>query len=138
MPGQGNALLAGAVLAVHVVVIVFNVVGLVAVPVGAWLGWRWVRVRWWRALHLAALAAVAGQALMGRVCFLTVWQASLLGPGASRAPLVMRWVNRVIYWNVPIWVFAALYAAVFLYAVALWWLVPPRPRRAGTRPRPVG
>ena len=47
------------VLAVHLAVIAFNLFGLVAIPLGAWRGWAFVRVRWWRALHLASLAVVA-------------------------------------------------------------------------------
>jgi hypothetical protein len=117
-----------AVLAAHLGVIAFNIFGLVAIPLGAALGWAWVRVRWWRILHLASLAVVAAQALIGRACFLTVWQDSLTGGGRAD-PLIMRWVNSLIYWPLPIWVFTAAYLAVFAYVVALWWWV--RPTRNG-------
>jgi Protein of Unknown function (DUF2784) len=117
-----------AVLAAHVAVIAFNVFGLVVIPLGGWLGWRFVRIFWWRALHLALLAVVALQALFGRACFLTLWQAALeqgTGGPASRQPLIARWIDSVIFWNLPIAFFAALYVAVLLYALALWRLVPP-------------
>jgi hypothetical protein len=117
-------ILAIVILAVHVAVIAFNLFGLVAIPLGGWRGWRFVRVTWWRALHLAALAAVALQALFGRACFLTFWQDALAG-GATPTPLIVRWVNRLIYWPLPLWFFAALYVAVFGYTLALWFLVPP-------------
>jgi Protein of Unknown function (DUF2784) len=123
MPGLPA--LALAVLAVHLAVIAFNLFGLVAVPLGAWRGWGFVRVFWWRALHLACLAAVALQALFGRACFLTLWEAALEGTSAPR-PLIVRWVEVLIFWPLPIWVFAALYTAAWLYALALWRLVPPR------------
>ncbi len=115
---------ASTVLAVHLAVIAFNVLGLVAVPLGAARRWRWVRVRWWRVLHLASWAVVAVQALLGRACFLTLWQDRLAG--ANGPPLIERWVNGLIYWPLPIWVFGAIYLALFAAAVALWWLVPPR------------
>lgn len=120
---------AGAILFLHVVVIAFNVFGLVAVPLGAWRGWRFVRIFWWRALHLAALAVVALQAVLGQACFLTLWQSDLLaraGQAASDAPLIQRWIEWIIFWPLPTWVFAALYVAICLYAIALWRLVPPR------------
>ena len=120
--------LALAVLAVHVAVIAFNLFGLVAVPLGAWRGWRFVRVFWWRALHLALLAVVALQALFGRACFLTLWQAALEGNGAAPQPLVARWVEAIVFWPLPPWMFAALYLAVWIYALMLWRLVPPRRR----------
>jgi len=122
------AALALAVLAVHGAVIAFNVGGLIVIPLGAWRGWRWVRTRWLRALHLALLVVVALQALLGRACFLTLWQAALeqsAGQAASREPLIARWVDSVIFWNLPIWFFAALYVAVLIYALALWRWVPP-------------
>jgi hypothetical protein len=121
-----SPLLGQAVLATHLVVIAFNVFGLVAIPLGAWRGWGWVRVRWWRALHVASLAVVALQAALGRACFLTIWQTGL-GGGGRADPLIMRWVNNVIYWPLPLWVFTAAYLAVFAYVVALWiWVRPDR------------
>jgi hypothetical protein len=121
--------LALSVLAIHVVVIAFNVFGLIAIPVGGLLDWRFVRVFWWRAVHLALLAVPALQALFGRACFLTLWQAMLeqaAGARASQEPLIARLVESVIFWPLPIWFFASLYVAIWIYALALWWLVPPR------------
>ncbi|HEX2818321.1 MAG TPA: DUF2784 domain-containing protein [Phenylobacterium sp.] len=120
-----NLAVSQAVLAIHLVVIAFNVAGLVAIPVGAALRWRWVRIRWWRALHLASWAAVAVQAAFGRACFLTLLQDELTGSG-DRPPLIERWVERLIYWPLPIWVFAAIYIVLFAAVVALWWGVPTR------------
>jgi hypothetical protein len=115
--------LGALVLAVHLAVIAFNLFGLVAIPLGAWRGWAFVRVRWWRLLHVASLAVVAAQALAGRACFLTLWQGEL--SGTREEPLIMRFVNGVIYWPLPMWAFTAAYAAVFVYVLALWKLVPP-------------
>lgn len=123
-----SAALGQAVLAVHLIVIAFNVAGLVVIPLGARLGWRFVRLRWLRLAHLASLAVVALQAALGRACFLTDWHAALTGGGADD-PMLMRWVNSVVYWPLPMWVFTALYVAVFAYVLALWWWVPPERRR---------
>ena len=126
-----NQALGQVVLAVHVAVIAFNVGGLLTIPLGARLGWRWVRVRWWRALHVLSWVIVAAQAVAGRACFLTDWQDALTGGGGGD-PLIMRWVNGLIYWPVPTWVFGVLYVAAFALVLLLWRLVPPnRPVRAG-------
>lgn len=121
------AIVAGLVLAAHVGVIAFNLFGLIVIPLGGWRGWRFVRARAWRLLHLACLAVVAVQALLGRACFLTIWQDQLAG-APDQAPLVARVINGLIYWPLPLWVFTAAYVAIFAYAVALWFLVPPKPR----------
>jgi hypothetical protein len=136
---SATALLAEVVLAAHVGVILFNVFGLIVVPIGAARGWRFVHIAWWRVLHVALLAAVAAQALASRACFLTLWQSDLAGFAARPTPLIESWVDRLIYWKLPIWIFAALYTIVFVYAVALLWLVPlrrVRQRASGREPLP--
>ncbi len=119
---------AALVLALHLVVIGFNLFGLAAVPLGAWRGWAFVRIGWWRWLHVLALVVVAGQALAGRACFLTLWQDRLAGRAGGQ-PLIAGAIDRLIYWPLPLWVFAALYVLVLVYALALLWLVPPVRRR---------
>lgn len=121
-----HLLLGQLVLALHLAVIGFNAAGLVLIPLGARLGWRFVRIRWLRLLHLGALAVVAIQAALSQACFLTIWQSDLTGEGA-RDPLIMRVVNRLVFWPLPMWVFTALYLAVFVYVLWLWRLVPPGP-----------
>lgn len=118
-------ILAELVLAFHLGVILFNLFGMIVIPIGGWLGWRFVRIRWWRVLHVAVLAIVALQAFFGRACFLTLWQQAL-GGYESGTPLIMGIVDRLIFWPLPMAFFAALYVVVFLYVVLLLWLVPPR------------
>ena len=117
--------MAQLVLAAHLAVIGFNVFGLIAIPLGAWRRWPFVRAPTWRVLHLLSLAIVAVQAVLGRACFLTDWQDYLTGTSATQ-PLIMRWVNSVVFWPLPFWAFEALYLAVFVYTLALLWIVPPR------------
>lgn len=130
MTADQNLLAANAVLAVHLVVINFNLFGLFAIPLGGWLGWRFVRVAWWRWLHLVSMAVVAVQAVAGRACFLTILQDNLAGAGPGQPPLIVRVVDRLVYWPVPLWVFAVIYAALLAYVVALFWLVPVKSGRA--------
>jgi hypothetical protein len=125
------ALLADLVLALHLAVIAFNVFGLIAVPLGAWRGWAFVRVFWWRALHLVSLAVVALQAALGEACFLTVWQREFEGEAgetASTRPMIQAWIESLIFWPLPFAVFAVAYATVLAYAIFLWIRVRPRRR----------
>jgi len=126
--------LADLVLFAHLAIIFFNVFGLIAIPLGAWRGWRFIRVFWWRALHVGLLGVVAVQAVLARVCFLTIWQSDLLrqaGATVSAEPLIQRWINQLIFWPLPLWVFATIYVAVLALTVFLWWVVPPKfPRRS--------
>ena len=120
---------ATAIFWAHVAVIAFNVSGLIAIPLGAWRAWRFVRVFWWRALHLGALALVALQAVLGETCFRTIWESDFLaraGESASNEPIIQKWISRIIFWPFPLWVFAVLYVGVCIYTLLLWRLVPPQ------------
>ena len=128
MTAETFSYLAIAILVFHLLVVLFNLFGMIVIPLGAWRGWGFVRVFWWRALHLAILALVAVQAVLGQACFLTLWQSALqrwAGEGASDAPFIARVINRLLFWPLPLWVFAVLYVAVCFYVLMLWWLVPP-------------
>ena len=116
------------ILLVHFGVVVFNVFGLVAIPLGKWLGWDFVRGFWWRFTHVLSLAAVALQAVLGRACFLTIWESALRAnaDAAEPPPMIATWINSALYWPLPLWVFAAGYVGVLLYALMLWRWVPPR------------
>ena len=129
------ALAADAVLLAHATIILFNVAALVVIPVGAWRQWTVVRIFWLRLAHLLLMAAVALQASTGRACFLTYWEAALAaraGESSSTMPLIQRWLTDLIYWPVPVWVFAVIYALALAYCCALWWLVPPHRARAAS------
>ena len=116
--------IAEAVFAIHLGIIGFNVAGLIVIPVGAWRGWRIVRIAWLRLLHLAMLLIVTAQALAGRACILTIWQNDLTGLAQPTQPIIMRWIEPLVYWHFPMWVFAVLYSGVFLYVLGLTVLVP--------------
>lgn len=133
-------ILADAVLFVHAGVVVFNIFWMLAIPVGGWRGWRFVRAFGWRVAHLASLAVVAIQPLLGRYCFLTIWQeefASAAGP-ASEPNLVERIATAIVFWPLPPWIFVYLYVAAVVWAGLMWWLVPPdHPAWARRRPKPM-
>jgi len=121
--------MADALLVVHFLLAAFIVAGLPAVWLGAALGWRWVRNAAFRYLHLAAIGVVAGEALLGIACPLTVWE-DLLRGGLHPESFVARWAQRLLYYQAPEWVFACAYVAWAAATLVTLRAVPPR-RRAG-------
>ena len=123
---------AWAILYIHALVVGFNVFWLVAIPIGAWQGWAFVRNFWWRIAHLASLAIVAGQIAAGQLCFLTVIQNSLLNRAGNPQPpsLFNRLMISMIYWPLPDWAFLPLYVLGFACTVLFWFFFPPRPRHS--------
>ena len=77
MSPASAAVLADAILALHVGVVAFVVLGTVAILTGGPLGWRWVRNRSFRITHLALTAFIALQAWLGKLCPLTEWEQAL-------------------------------------------------------------
>src|SRR5262245_29849720 len=121
------------ILLVHLAVVAFNVFGLVVIPLGRWLRWGFVHGFWWRFAHVLSLAVVALQAVLERACVLTIWGSALTtdaGP-SDVPPMIATWIDSVLYWPLPLWMFAAGYVGVLLYALLLWRWVPPRIARAG-------
>lgn len=124
------ALLADAVLALHVAVVAFVVLGMLAIAVGA-RRWRWVRGRRWRALHVALMGFIALQAWLGALCPLTVWEQALrrrAGQPGHDGSFVAYWLGRLIYLDAPWWAFVAAYTAFVALVAWAWRRVPPAPR----------
>jgi len=122
------AFLADFILIVHFAFVAFVVGGLALIWIGAARGWQWVRNFWFRVAHLAAIVFVAGEALVGVWCPLTVWEDALRGVHGEKS-FVARWVHRLMFYDFPGWVFTTAYVLFALVViVTLVWL-PPRRRR---------
>ena len=117
-------MLADAVVVAHFLIVLFVVAGVPLVYWGAASGWAWVRWWPWRALHLAAIVFIAAESLMGIACPLTVWEDSLRGR-QSAVGFIERWVDRLLFYDAPAWVFTALYVVFAALVLATWLAVPP-------------
>ena len=121
--------LADVVLVVHAAFVTFVVGGLLAIWIGAWRGWGWVRHFGFRVAHLCAIVFVAVEALIGAACPLTVLE-DQLRDRQSQSGFIERSLHRILYWDLPVWAFTAAYLA-FALAVALTFVwIAPRPRRS--------
>lgn len=124
--------LADAVLVLHAGVVLFVVAGLPLVIAGNLRGWRWVNRRWLRLLHLAAILFIAAESWWGAACPLTTLELRLrlqARAGAYRGGFIEHWLERLLYWDAPAWMFVAAYTLFALAVAAAWWAWPPRPRR---------
>lgn len=128
LPPTLAAHLADAVLALHACIAVFVVVMTLALAVGGPLGWRWVRRRVLRWLHVTLVLVIALQAWFGRLCPLTVWEQHLrehAGQSGYTTSFVEYWLSRLLFPALPWWVFVAAYTAIAALVVVGWWRWPP-------------
>jgi hypothetical protein len=125
-------LAADVLLVLHALFVAFLVLGVVAIYLGVWLSWGWVRNFWLRLFHLAGIAIVVFQAWAGMICPLTVWEMELRklsgASGLERydGSFIQHWVQTLLYYEAPGWVFVVVYTLFGGLIVASWFIVRPR------------
>lgn len=125
-------LAADAVLMLHVLFVAFVVVGLILIVVGRLMSWSWVRNWWFRVIHLAAIGVVVLQSWLGVICPLTKLEMYLRGKAGDAmyaGSFVAHWLESILYYRAPAWVFAACYTAFAAIVVLSWVWVRPHRRR---------
>lgn len=123
-------LAADGVLALHVGVVGFVVLGLLFTLIGRVVGWGWVRNRTFRLVHLGVIAWVVVQAWLGIACPLTVWENRLRQAGGQQdygdLGFISYWMRRILFYQAEPEVFIAGYTLFGLLVLASWWWVPVR------------
>jgi len=125
-------LAADIMLILHASFVAFVIGGLVLIFIGKALAWPWVRNRWFRWLHLAAISIVVLQSWLGVICPLTTIEMALrsrAGDSVYPGAFMAHWLEKILYYDAPVWAFAACYTAFAVLVVASWYWVPPRPTR---------
>jgi hypothetical protein len=120
--------LADVVLMLHFCLAAFIVVGLAATWLGAWRGWRWVQNYGFRLAHLVAIGFVALEGVLGLTCPLTLWE-DWLRRGGGESSFVARWVQRLLYYDLPEWMFAVAYVVMAVLTIITWVLARPLRRQ---------
>jgi hypothetical protein len=119
--------LADIVLLVHFGIVLFVVLGLVFILLGNMLGWLWVNKRGWRLVHLATIGIVIVQAWLGQYCVLTELESILrihAGQAGYEHSFIAYWIQRVLYYEAPVWFFALIYTGFGLIVAWTWWRYP--------------
>jgi len=122
-------LLADLVLTLHFAVVLFVVGGLAAIIVGNLRGLAWVNALWFRMAHLGAIGFVVLQSWLGATCPLTHlenWLRTKAHAGTYSASFIEHWIQRILFYEAPAWVFAVVYTVFGLLVVAAWVKFPPR------------
>lgn len=126
--------LADLVLVLHMAIVLFVVGGLLLIVVGNLRSWRWVNHPRFRGLHLAAIAVVVAEAWLGIDCPLTsleTWLRVEAHAATYSASFVEHWLQRLLYYQAPPWVFVGAYTLFGLLVAACWWRYPPEWRHEG-------
>jgi uncharacterized protein DUF2784 len=122
-------ILADAVVIIHAAYVAFVVGGLVAILIGAAMRWQWTRSFAFRVAHLAAIALVCLESIVGVICPLTTLENSMrTRSSATQYPtdFIAYWAHRMIFYDFPPWIFTTAYI-IFAAVVAITFIaIPPR------------
>ena len=125
-------LAADAVLMLHALFTAFVVFGLVLILVGKALRWAWVLNPWFRLTHLLSIGVVMVQSWFGVICPLTTLEMALrarAGDAVYTGLFLAHWIEQILYYRAPPWVFAVAYTLFAAAVVGSWYWVRPRPFR---------
>lgn len=123
------AFLADVVLSLHVLIVLFVIGGLLLVVIGNLRSWLWVNALWFRLLHLVTIFVVVAETWLGLVCPLTtleMWLRAQAGSNAYSGSFIAHWLQSLLFWNAPTWVFITSYSIFGLVVAATWWYFPPK------------
>jgi hypothetical protein len=117
-------------LLLHTSFVAFVIFGLILIFAGKLFGWSWVRNRWFRVAHLIAIGIVVLQSWLGVICPLTTIEMALrsrAGDATYTGSFIAHWLDSLLYYRAPAWVFAVCYTAFGALVAASWFWVRPRP-----------
>jgi hypothetical protein len=140
--------LADMVAIIHLGYVVFVILGFVLIIGGIVFRWRWIRNPLFRTLHLAAIIAVAMEAILGLYCPLTVLEFRLRYPTGAYQEIgsfIGTFIDSVLFFDAPRWVFTVAYTGFAVLVLITFIVAPPTIRSScnsasersgiGTQPR---
>jgi len=122
-------LAADAILLAHTTFVAFVIFGLVLILMGKLYSWAWVRNPWFRWAHAAGIGVVVLQSWLGTICPLTTWEMALrqkAGDAVYSGAFIGHWLESILYYRVPEWVFIVSYTLFGVLVAASWFWVRPR------------
>ena len=141
MTAQTYLVSVDGLLVIHVLFVAFVIVGLLLTVAGGVAGWRWVRNPWFRLAHLLGIAVVVVQSWFGVICPLTTWEMAFrerAGDVTYGGSFIAHWLGKVLYYQLPAWVFVLGYSVFGLLVLASWHWVRPRSFRQRRQQQPRG
>ena len=122
-----HSFLADVVLITHFLYAFFVVGGLLFIWIGGLMKWQWVKLFWFRVIHLASIAFVAIISLFGIPCPLTILEANLRIAGGAdfyNQSFIQYWLHKILFYEVPEEIFTAIYVVFAIAVTGSFYFVP--------------
>lgn len=122
-------LLADVTLVFHAAYVLFVVGGQLLILIGWAAAWGWTRHLVFRVAHLIAIGFVIIEVWLGIACPLTVLENVMrerAGLGAYEASFIGYWLQRILFYDAPGWVFTLMYSSFGALVLLTFIAYPPR------------
>lgn len=124
---MNHRLLADVVLIAHFLYVLFVVTGLLLIWIGGFMEWQWVKLFWFRVIHLASIAFVAIISLFNIPCPLTILEMNLRISGGAdfhSQRFIQHWLHKILFYEAPDVVFTILYVSFAVLVGISFYYVP--------------
>ena len=124
-----NDVVADLIGALHIGYFIYVVGGCIAIVVGAWQQWKWIRNPWFRLSHLAAVYIVVFENVFNVACPLNTaeWQLRSTSQSAVEASSgVGRVLDQLLFHTIPGNVLNVMYSVLAILLLVALVLAPPR------------
>ena len=128
-------ILADLILVLHALIVAFNLGALPAIWLGHFCRWQFVRNFTFRITHVALIAFITAESLIGASCPFTTWENWSLtkagvGPRYER-DCIGYWVHRLLFYDCNEKAFMTAYVVFLLLVLVTLVCIRPERRRTG-------
>ncbi len=119
--------LADIVLIIHFLYVLFIVGGLILIWLGTYIKWQWIKIFWFRIIHLVSIMFVAIISIMGIQCPLTILERNLrvvAGTGFYSQSFIQFWIHKILFYQAPEEVFTIIYVAFAISVGGTFYFAP--------------
>ena len=119
--------LADVVLITHFLYVLFVVGGLLLIWSAGFMEWQWVKLFWFRIIHLASIAFVAAISMFGIPCPLTILEGNLRVAGGAdfyNQSFIQYWLHKILFYEASGEIFTLIYSTFAIAVAGSFYFVP--------------
>ena len=122
---MNNDLFADLIGLCHAFFVLFVVMGQALILIGWRSNWFWTQNIYFRVVHLTSIVIVVFLAWSAIPCPLTLIEADLRGISTKNS-FIGYWLQRLLYYQLPSWVFTLIYSLFGFLVLFTFFVYPPK------------
>ena len=122
------SLLADIIVVIHFAYACFVLFGFIAIVIGAWCSWSWIKNFPFRIIHLICTIFVPLETILSMTCPLTTLENYFLkasGASGYQRSFIGNLAGKILFYDAPEWVFAVIYFSLAIMVIFYFFRFPP-------------